>query len=153
MGKFFLDSLWEESDNAGVVVYHLWLFVLFTAFLTMQWTAVLGVHVHLAEHHVHNGSLHQHNIEIHAHKSINHHAETIDSSHTSADSNFVDIDQDCNSSNGKYQQQSSIISVETNFLHFLRFKSNHSNSTDLDNSKASFLSLSIINLRAPPQFS
>ena len=132
---------------------HSWLFILFTVFLTMQWTAVLGAHVHLAEHHDHDGSQHQHNIEVHSHNSINHHAETIDSSHTSADSNFVEIDQDCNSSNGKYQQQSSLISVEANCLYLLQFKSKHSKPTVLDISKASYLSLSIINLRAPPQFS
>ena len=131
---------------------HSWLFVLFTAFLTMQWTAVLGAHVHLAEHHDHDGSQHQHNIEVHAHNSINHHAETIDSSHTSADTNFVDIDKDCNSSNGKYQQQSSLI-VDSGLLYFLQFKSTHSKPTDLNNSKANYLSLSTINLRAPPQFS
>lgn len=132
---------------------HSWLFVLFTAFLTMQWTAVLGAHVHLGEQHDHDDSQHQHNIEVHAHNSINHHAEVIDSSHTSADSNFVEIDQDCNSSNGKYQQQSFLISVEANCLYLLQFKSYHSKSMELDNSKASYLSLSTINLRAPPKFS
>ena len=29
MGFFFIDSFFEESDNAGVVVYHLILWVIF----------------------------------------------------------------------------------------------------------------------------
>ena len=132
---------------------HPLLFVLFTAFLTMQWTAVLGSHVHLGEHHDHDGSQHQHNIEVHVHNAINHHADTIDSSHQLVDIDFVNIDQDCNSSNVKYQQQSFLTAVEAGFLYFLQFISNHSKYTALDNSKASYLSLSIINLRAPPKFS
>lgn len=27
---FFIDSLFEESDNAGVVIYHIYLFIFFT---------------------------------------------------------------------------------------------------------------------------
>jgi len=132
---------------------HSWLFVIFTAFLTMQWTAVLGSHVHLGEYHDHDGSQHQHNIEVHVHNATNHHADTIDSSHQLVDINFVNVDQDCNSSNVKYQQQSSLIAVDAGFLYFLQCKSNHSKPTDLDNSKTSYLSLSTVNLRAPPKFS
>lgn len=132
---------------------HSWLFVLLIAFLMMQWTAVLGAHVHLAEHHDHDGNQHQHNIEVHAHNSIDHHAETIDPSHQSADINYINIDQECNSSNGNYQQQFSLIAVEPGFLYFLQVKSNHSKPADLLSSKASYLSLSTINLRAPPKFS
>ena len=42
MGRFFIDSLWEESDNAGVVYYHIVLFVMFTiirVFLLLNVTA------------------------------------------------------------------------------------------------------------------
>ena len=43
------------------------LFVLVTAFLSMQWAPA---HIHLAEHHDHGGSHHQHEVEAHAHQSI-----------------------------------------------------------------------------------
>ena len=65
------------------------LFVLITAFLSMQWTAT---HIHLSEQHDHDNSQHQHNIEAHAHLLASHHADSIGSLQHADDSNVVELD-------------------------------------------------------------
>lgn len=132
---------------------HSWLFVLLIAFLAMQLNVASATHIHLAELHDHDSSHHQHSIEVHAHNQIAHHADAIDASHQSSESNSVSLDYDCNSPNGKYHQKSSLAFIAPSFQLMLKFTSKNSNPIDVSSRNASHLYRTIVNPRAPPQYS
>ena len=132
---------------------HSWLFVLLTAFLAMQLNVASATHIHLAAHHDHDSSHHQHSIEVHAHNQIAHHADAIDASHQSSENNSVSLDYDCNSPHGKHQQKSSLAVIAPFYQLILKFTSKNSNPIDISSGKASHLYRTIINPRAPPQYS
>ena len=75
-----------------------WLFVLLTAFLAVQWTPP---HAHLALPHDHSGGRHQHSAEAHAHQPVMLHVEAIDSRHSQLDeAQIVDLGHDASPANG-----------------------------------------------------
>jgi hypothetical protein len=128
------------------------LFVLVTAFLSMQW---LSPHIHLAEHHDHSGNHHQHEIEAHAHQSITHddHSSSTFQSIDNHNLNVVEIDhQQRSTTSGDYNDHF-ITSTPDNFhLSFIPLKSSIE-STALSRSKLPYLDYSTIFGRAPPNIS
>ncbi len=75
-----------------------WLFVLLTAFLAVQWTPP---HAHLASPHDHSDGRHQHSAEAHAHQPVVSHADAIDSGHFQLDeTQVVELDHDASPANG-----------------------------------------------------
>ena len=72
---------------------HALLFVLITAFLTMQWSTA---HIHLSQQHNHTGSQHQHKVETHGHQLTDQYVIDYgvdsDDSHEVSHANVVDID-------------------------------------------------------------
>ena len=130
----------------------IFLFVLVTAFISMQWSAA---HIHLTEHHDHGGSHHQHNYETHAHQSISSQVNIHDSIHQVNDHNIntVELDNECNTQSGnKYGNQPIVlISNELQFSYLAQIID--SKIRHYSNSKHRYLDFSTINLRAPPKSS
>lgn len=128
----------------------IFLFVLITAFLTMQWTSA---HIHLAEHHDHDGDHHQHNIEVHAHHSIGHHADAIDFSHQTGDVSVVELDHDYSTPKVKKQDRPSAAIITTAFQPLSFSQAIRIEPPLVANTKLSHLYRSTVNPRAPPLFS
>jgi len=119
----------------------------------MQWSTA---HIHLADQHHHGGDHHQHAVESHSHHTIaahasNHHADAIDTAHSDQHTTIVELDNDCNASNGKTKTpgnalitstvwQSTLPSIHRN--HYARFF----------DFKPGYLDQSTIQLRAPPLY-
>ncbi len=122
------------------------LFVLITAFLTMQWTAA---HIHLAEHHDHDGSHHQHGIEAHSHQLAGHHSDTIDSPLQSDDLSVVELDHEYNPANGK-KKTPATAAISSVPEQLSLFQSIDTELPVILNTKLSYLDRSTIYLRAPP---
>lgn len=132
-------------------------FILITAFLSLQWSSA---HIHLAAQHEHDGSHHQHSVTTHNHQAATLH-DVIDSA--SADDiselvsheshTVVDIDQHCTLFHGKHIDQPSIVPGSTSALFCLTHASKHSFTSITDFSFNSYLETTSIRLRAPPSFS
>ena len=126
------------------------LLFLITVFLTVQWSAV---HIHLAEHHDHNGNHHQHSIQTHAHETSAHHADSITTKHVTDDFKVVELDNDCTSSGWKKTGNQPVILISIAYQ--LAYVPEFSNIqlSDKASNKQSYITYSIIRLRAPPQVS
>ncbi len=122
------------------------LFVLITAFLTMQWTAA---HIHLAEHHDHDGSHHQHSIEAHSHQLAGHHTDTIDSPLQSEDLSVVELDHEYNLASGK-KKTPATAAISSVLQQLSLFQPIDTELPVILNTKLSYLDRSTIYLRAPP---
>lgn len=125
------------------------LFMLITAFLTMQWSTS---HIHLAAQHDHDGNHHQHYTETHSHLLADHHADSIDSSHQAGNFNVVELDYEYFTPIVKKKTQTSVITgpVLQQLTIFQRI------SVKLPvilNTRLNHLSRSIVSPRAPPRFS
>ncbi|MDH5387946.1 MAG: hypothetical protein OEY06_05820 [Gammaproteobacteria bacterium] len=125
------------------------LFVLITAFLSMQWSAT---HIHLSEHHDHDNSQHQHNVATHAHLLANHHADSIDSIQHADNSNVVELDQQCSTATVKKITPSIAIIASTRLQLFLSQPVSFELGGHLNN-KPGYLDHSTVKPRAPPLFS
>ena len=126
------------------------LFLLVTAFLTVQWTAA---HIHLEKHHDHGGNNHQHNVQAHAHYSTNHHSDTIDSAHEIENYNVVDLGNDCVLPRYTKLDDFSIVSISIAHQFLFAPLFNRVQLPKLDSNRQSYITYSTIRLRAPPQFS
>ena len=141
---------------------HSLLFVLITAFLTTQWSVA---HIHLASHHDHGGAHHHHQVETHAHHAIgqhasshsssqhhivaSHHTDVIDSVDVDNNINVVELDHDCNATNGKIKTPANAVIASTIWQSTgpltRTFHQPH-----FAHIKAGYLEQSSIQLRAPP---
>ena len=135
---------------AKYLLHNTLLFVLITAFLTMQSAAA---HIHLAEHHDHDGSHHQHQREALAHQSIDDHDDVIDFSHQMDHANIVELDHEYNTVKENKQKESCATISTLAFQQPSFFKSISIEIPIVVNTKLSHLYRSSIKLRAPPQFS
>lgn len=129
---------------------HTLLFVLITAFLTMQWSAA---HIHLAEHHDHDGSHHQHSFEAHAHQLAGHHTDTIDLSHQASNFTFVEIDYKFNTVKGSHQKKPSAAAIILDLQWLIFYQLIRIELPEILNTKLSFFYRSAVNVRAPPRLS
>ena len=127
----------------------IFLLLLVTAFLTVQWSAT---HIHLAEHHDHDGSHHQHNIQAHAHYTTNHHTDSIETAHEIGEYNVVEFDNDCVLSVCKKSGNQSLVSFSTVYQFLYAPQSTSLQLPELESNKQCYIAYSTIRLRAPPQF-
>lgn len=137
-----------KSYVAKLRLHYPLLFILITAFISMQWASA---HIHLAEKHDHDG-IHYHAAEGHANNLTAHSSTAVDSSHFVDTSNTVDLDNQFNTPSGKnkvpdlayfspiFQQHSQ---VQDN-----RFKLPFTETLSYNQRY-----LSVANPRAPPHFS
>lgn len=128
------------------------LFVLVTAFLSMQWASA---HIHLAEHHDHDGSHHQHEVEVHAHQSITQDDNSSISAHQidNHNVNVVEIDHPCNTKSGNHFNDQCIALISDDFhLSYPPLRSSIE-PAELNISKLRYIDYSTIYARAPPKTS
>lgn len=118
-----------------------------TALLAMQWSST---HIHLAEHHDHDGSHHQHLSKGHLHDFAPHHADAIDVSHVDTHDKVVELDHECTSPSwNKLDDQPGVLNqTDYYFEHLVHCEA--PGLLSITDSRASWLSYSIIRLRAPP---
>ena len=129
---------------------HTLLFVLITAFLTMQWSTV---HIHLAEHHNPDDSHHQHEIAFHAHYSIGHHADAIGFSHQAGSTNVVELDHKYSAPKIKVWKKLSSAAITPAFQLLSSTQPICIQPLVVVSPKRNHFYFSIVNLRGPPLFS
>ena len=125
------------------------LFVLITAFITMQWSTS---HIHLAEQHSHQGSHHQHQVQAHAHhlSLTEQHPAAIDFSHDQTHTNIIEVDHEYSFSEREKQKKSSTIIITSVFPSLQSTLSNSIKIPTRINSQLSYLTNSSLKIRAPP---
>ena len=130
------------------------LFVLITAFLTMQWTAT---HIHLSQKHNHAGSHHQHKVENHGHdltdKYVIDYVVDIDDSHEVSHANVVDIDHKYTLSKSEKQKYFPLAVAPPPFQLLQYSLPTHVKIPVNLNIKLSYFDRSTVNPRAPPKTS
>jgi len=124
------------------------LFVLVTALLAMQWASA---HIHLSEDHNHDGSHHEHALVTHAHAAIDHHDNAIDSANHTGGDNIVELEPECRTSLLKLLEEQPFTSVLSTFPPPALYSAPAIRSTDIGNTKLSYLTQSSVHPRAPPQ--
>lgn len=124
--------------------------VLFTAFLTMQWTTA---HIHLDEQHQHGGVQHQHQFEAHAHDFSKQYIVAIDLSHQASHANVIEFDHGYNLPK-RVQQKNPAIVVAAAVIHPPRpFAQAGIKMPVLVDVSAYYFDRSVVSPRAPPQTS
>jgi hypothetical protein len=137
---------------------HSFIFVLITAFLTMQCATA---HIHVAESHEHDGGQHRHNSEAHSHPIFNQHSDSLDSTHHSDvvdsenqfDYGVIELDHQCITTKVKHKESPSILA---SVFIFTQHKFSLFSRIDLSvtlSTKLNYLDRSIVYLRGPPQLS
>jgi len=159
---YFLHHTIQQQNVTKLRLTHSLLFVLITAFLSMQWSVA---HIHLEGHHDHGEAHHQHQVEAHAHHALaqhasshsnsqhhivaNHHPDTIDSANVDIHINVVELDHDCNATNGKIKTPANAV-IASIIWQSTRPLTSTFHQPHFANIKASYLEQSSIQLRAPP---
>ena len=125
------------------------LFVLITAFITMQWSTS---HIHLAEQHSHQGNHHQHQIQAHAHhlSLTEQHPAAIDFSHDQSHTNIIDVDHEYSFSKREKQKKPSTIIITSIFPSLQSTLPNRIKIPTSINNQLSYLTNSSLKIRAPP---
>lgn len=128
------------------------LFVLVTAFLTMQWTAT---HIHLSQKHNHSGSHHQHKVENHNHDLTDKYVidYAIDESHEVSHANVVNIDHKYTLSKSEKQKYTSLAVAPPSYQLPQTFLPTSVKIPVNLNTKLSYFDRSTVNPRAPPKTS
>ena len=130
------------------------LFVLITAFLTMQWTTS---HIHLTQKHNHTGSQHQHKVETHGHdltdKYVIDYGVDIDDSHEVSHANIVDIDHEYTLSKSEKQKYFPLAVVPPPYQLLQSFIPISVKIPVNLNTKLSYFDRSTVSPRAPPKTS
>ncbi len=128
----------------------IWLFVLITAFLTMQWSTA---HIHFSEIHDHNGSHHEHYSEVHAHHSIDHHASILDVTHQTSNIDVVELDHKFNATRANKREKSPASTITSTFYQVSLSQISSIEPPQVVNIRLNCHYLTIVNPRAPPRFS
>ena len=130
------------------------LFVLITAFLTMQWTTA---HIHLSQNHSHTGSQHQHKVETHGHQLTDQYVidYDVDSdvSHEVSHANIVDIDHKYTLSKSEKQKYFPLAVAPLPFQLLQYSLPIRITIPENLNTKLSYFARSTVNPRAPPKTS
>ena len=129
---------------------HALLFVLITAFLTMQWTAT---HIHLSQKHNHSGSHHQHKVENHNHDLTNKYVIDIDSVHEVNHANAVDIDHKYTLSKSEKQKYTPLAAAPPSYQLPQSFLPTSVKIPVNLSTKLSYFDRSTVSPRAPPKTS
>lgn len=130
------------------------IFLLITAFLSLQWSST---HIHLAENHEHDGAAHQHEVEAHKHDLAGHHLDIIDTSSAFStsqhDSNVVELEPVYASSHAKVPGQLAFLPGKAYLAANAIFESIGTHQSLIIFSYTGFLERSSILPRAPPRYS
>ena len=133
---------------------HALLFVLITAFLTMQWTTA---HIHLSQNHSHTGSQHHHKVETHGHQLTDQYVidYDVDSdvSHEVSHANIVDIDHKCTLSKSEKQKYFALVVAPPPYQLLQSFIPISVKIPVNLNTKLSYFDHSTVSPRAPPKTS
>lgn len=122
---------------------------LVTAFLAIQWTPA---HIHLSEQHNHDGNHHQHQAETHAHN-LTWQAASTDVAHPTSHADIIVLAHACHFPQQE-KQGHHLIALVTNATSLLHPSLPVNIAIPIiTNTKLSYLELSTVSPRAPPQIS
>jgi len=128
---------------------HTLLFVLITAFLSMQSATA---HIHLSDHQNHNNNQHHHDLEIHAHQSIEHHTDVIQSSHQTDSHYTVELDHEFNEQKLEKPKKPSTTTILPATQQLTIIPTLKTNLPNLICCKFSYFYYATTNPRAPPKY-